>query len=147
MRNELAFGIAAGVSLLLSGLVILYLHRPLYRILGDLCGTPERGGFWTALANIQFLLVPLVAVMLGRTVERTADSFFFLVVEQAKWSLLGLIAATFLVALGVAAFVGPSGILVTRPQVDDLQRLLAKVEEIRAREIVSRTTYSEGPTG
>jgi hypothetical protein len=140
MQNEIAFLLAVGITMLLSVLVVFYLRKPLHRVLHDLCGTEERAGFWTAFANILLFLMPLAAVLLGRNVGPTPDTLFFAVVEQAKWALLGLILAMFLTACGVAAFILPRDIPVSRSQVDELQRLIEKIEQIRAKEILSRAS-------
>jgi hypothetical protein len=71
-----------------------------------------------------------------------------MVIDLLTWSLLGLIVAVFVIAMGVAAFIGTglprTPIAISPDQVNDLERLLAKVEEIRAREIVRRASNGGG---
>jgi hypothetical protein len=141
MNNEIAFLLAVGITLLLSGLVVFYLRGPLQRVLRDLCGTDDRAAFWTSFANVFLFVMPLAAVLLGRNLGQAPDTLFFAVVEQAKWALLGLILALFLTAVGVAAFVWPRLELpLTRSEVDELHRLIEKIEQIRAQEILSRAS-------
>lgn len=144
MTSEDAFLTALGFSLLLSFLVLQYLRSPLHRILCDLCGREERARFWVAYSNIMLVLVPLAAVMIGRTSEHSNQPPVILVTDQLKWAILGLILAVFFIALGVATFILPAStpVSLNPTQVDDLQRLISKVDEIRAHEIVSRTSSS-----
>jgi hypothetical protein len=141
MNVETAFLAAAGITLGVSAAVVLAIYRPLRRVLADLCGTGDRAGFWHTYANILLILLPLLAVMLARPTDvRRDESVLLLMVDQVKWSLLGVIAALTAVALGVLAFVQPGtrAVHVSADQMDDLQRLLAKVEDIRARDILRR---------
>jgi hypothetical protein len=139
-QGEQAFLLALGAALAVSLLVVGLLWRPLRGILANLCGSETRAAFWTSYSAAVLVLAPLVAVMLGRGGPRGADSLLFQVIDQVQWGLLGLLAAMLVVALGVVAVAQPrSGTVHVSPdQMDDLQRLLAKVEEIRARNILRR---------
>jgi hypothetical protein len=136
MSNETAFLIALALSLLMSALVVWYTKQALHRVLVDLCGEDHRARYWSTFSNVMLLLVPVAALMIGHGNDRTVESSVFSIVDQLKWSMVGLILSFFAIAMGVAAFVWPSGIplSIAPAQVNELHRLLAKVDEIRARE-------------
>src|SRR5947209_6383633 len=59
------FGAAlAGAALLVAGVNALLLPR-LAPVLDELCGTRERGAFWTTLSGISLTVAGLLAGMLG----------------------------------------------------------------------------------
>jgi hypothetical protein len=75
---------------------------------------------------------------LGREVVHNSD-VLIAVIDQLRWSFVGLIFALFIVGVSVAAFIpqrNRAAVAVDRDQFDDLRRLLEKVEQIRAKEIV-----------
>ncbi|MBO0697764.1 MAG: hypothetical protein J2P46_05185, partial [Zavarzinella sp.] len=59
---------------------------------------------------------------------------------QVKWALLGLVVAVVVVAVGVMMLGRSTAVPVwVNPQdMDDMNRLLARVHEVRAREMVDR---------
>jgi hypothetical protein len=145
MDHQATFLIALAFTLTVSALIVLALWRPFYDLLVDLCGTERRARFWRCYTAVMLVLVPVAAVMLGRSEGRAADPTWVAVVDQAKWAVLGLIVALFVIAMAIATFIQAKSALVSvsRDQVDDLQRLLAKVEEVRARQILRRTEETE----
>jgi hypothetical protein len=139
MSNQTAFLIALAATLVGSGLIIGALWRPLHGILVDLCGTQARARFWCCYTSIMLILVPLAAVLLGRSDGRAGDPVWVMVMDRARWAVIGLILALFVVALGIGAFIRTrASVMVSRDQIDDLQRLLARVEEVRARQVLRR---------
>lgn len=138
MTNAMPLVAAGAISLLVVLGVIGLLWQSLYRLLVDLCGNAERATFWRNLAAIFLVLVPITALMLARE-EFPNANFAIAVVDQLRWAFAGLIVALFLIALGVSAFIphpSRATVAVDREQVDDLNRLITKVDEIRAREVV-----------
>jgi hypothetical protein len=140
MSNEAIFLIAVGITTATSVAVVVYLRRPLRRLLREVCGTDDRALFWSAFSHVVLVLVPLVALTLGRLGLGREESWLFAVVGLLQWALIGLVAAMFLVALGVASFLfrPPDPPPVPGPVFDDLQRLVDKVERMRAKEILRR---------
>ena len=140
MSNESAFLIALAVTLAGSTLVVGVLWRPLCGILADLCGTATRARFWACYTGVMLILVPLAAVLLGRSGGRGTEPLWVAVMDQVRWPVLGLIVALFVVAIGIATFIQTrASVSVSRDQVDDLQRLLERVEDVRARQVLRRT--------
>jgi hypothetical protein len=139
MDQQTAFLIAVLGSVGVSALIVGFLWRPLYALLADLCGTESRARFWRCYTCIMLLLVPLAAVLLGRSEVRSSESAWVAVADQARWAVVGQIVALFVVAIGVGTFIQRKAVVSVNPdQVDDLRRLLDKVEEIRARQILRR---------
>lgn len=139
MVQQLAFLISAALTLGVTALIVVSLWRSLQGILVDLCGTESRARFWRAYASIVLLLVPLTTLMLARPDEAITGSLLFAVIDQTRWALVGLIAALFMVALGVAAFIpSRTSVSISHEQMDDLGRLLSKLDEVRARQILRR---------
>jgi hypothetical protein len=137
MSREEAFLITLAVTVLLSVLVIAYLHRPLHRIFCDLLGADDRAGFGAAFAHVLLILVPVVCAVFGRVDSARETSSLFVILEQLKWSLVGLIGTTFVVGLCVAAFI-PPGHPIGQVQSNELNHLLARVKEWRAREAMEQ---------
>jgi len=140
MTPELPFLIALTITVIASLFAVLYLHRPLHRVLVELCGNEHRASFWTAYSNFVLMLVPIVALLVARSSERPADSGVFTVADLLRWSLFGLVVSAFVIAMGVATFIWPgrTPISVSAADADDLRRLLTRVEEIRARDVLTR---------
>jgi hypothetical protein len=132
MANEQAFLLALAVSVLLSALVIAIKRRSLHGILAESCGSVKQAGFWTNFTAIVLFLVPTLGVMMARVEAKNADPLFFQVVDQAKWGLLGLICALLIVGFFVAAVAQTRRGHVGPDQNDGMERLLGKVEKIRA---------------
>jgi hypothetical protein len=113
--------------------------------------TETSARFWTSFANILLVLGPLFALMIGTVEYRPGVSMVFMVVDQLKWALLGLILALWVVALVVAAArageaATQATVTVSPEQLDDLERLLAKVDEIRARQVLRRVGPEDAGT-
>jgi divalent metal cation (Fe/Co/Zn/Cd) transporter len=140
MTLELPFLIALTITVIASLFAVLYLHRSLHRVLVELCGNEHRASFWTAYSNFVLVLVPIVALLVARSSERPADSGVFTVADLLRWSLFGLVVSAFVIAMGVATFIWPgrTPISVSAADADDLRRLLTRVEEIRARDVLTR---------
>lgn len=144
MDHQTAFLSAVVITLAVAGSVVASLWRPLYAILLDVCGTEAHARFWRSYTGIMLLLVPLVAVLLSRSQGPSHDPIWVSVLDQARWAVLGLIVALFIVAMGLAVAVqAKPTISVDRDQVDDLERLLNRVEEVRARQILKRAEGSD----
>jgi hypothetical protein len=135
-----------GGTLALGLVAILYLQEPLQRVLFDICRKRDHARFWTASANVLFLALPLSLVLLLIDIGPIGESGLFWVLHQVKWALLGLVAAVVVVSVGVMMLGRSSAVpvWVNSQDVDDLNRLLSRVHEVRAREVVERADEAAG---
>jgi hypothetical protein len=148
MSSEAAILLGAlGLTVAVAGAVAGYLHRPLKAVLRDLCGTDERAKYWAAFADVVHLLLPVTVVLLAREPPRAGVPVVLAVLDQARWALVGLTGSVVAVALGVAVFLAPRAatIVVDRDQADDLQRLLGKVQALRARDVLGPAPRGDTP--
>jgi hypothetical protein len=141
--HETGFLIALGLTLAVSSTVAAVLHGPLRRMLGDGYKKDQQTVFWVRFAEVLLLLIPLTLLAVGGAVEsRRADSLLFQVIHFAKWSLIGLVGAIFTLAAMIGSVLRPmmSSVWVAPHQVTDLERLIAKLDQIRARELMRNMT-------
>jgi hypothetical protein len=141
--NDNAFLTTFGLTLAMTGGVMVALHRPLGRMIARCCQNDDHRIFTVRAAEVLLVLVPLTLLFLGSAAETDASQRFLVaVVQYAKFSLMGEIGAIFVVAALVCSLLRPmmSSIWVAPHQVSDMERLLARVDQIRAREILRRVT-------
>ena len=140
MVDERTVLVTLGTTLALGVLAIAYLREPLRRVLFDLSRKRDHARFWAASAEVILLTLPLSVELLLIDLGPSADSPALWVLQQAKWGLLGLVAAVVVVSVGVL-MLGRSAtvpVWVAPQDVDDLNRLLSRVHEVRSREQVGR---------
>jgi hypothetical protein len=144
MSDEAAFLVALGITLASSLLVILYFQRPMRGLLMEHTGNSLRATFWVAYSNLILLLLPIVCLLLAQGPMTSVAAPVLALSEQLKWSFGGLACAVVMVSATLSMFVWPTlpQIMVSSRQIDDLERLLEKVEEHRAREIAHRASGS-----
>lgn len=97
----------AGVILTgaVCALVVLTLDRPLRTILVELCGTPGRARFWSALSRVVLVAVPLIFALNAQP-DPDADVPVVLgLATQLKWALIGVVLAAVVLGLLLAAFI------------------------------------------
>jgi len=139
--------VALAVVLGASGLAALVLAPPLYATIIDPNRAVARARFWRGYVGLIVVLVPLVTMLFSLPVRtRTEPPPVFLVAEQVRTPLAAL--AVTLVLLGPIILLVPGGpgvtMAVTPEQADDLARLLARVDVIRAREVLRREAEEVG---
>ncbi|GEM_PF-872481 len=137
MSPETTFGIAFVVTLAPSLGAVGIFWRYLVPVLADYCGDAKRGRLWSLLCCSILLFLPLFALSLNLP-SGTMQSWLVPLVAILRWPLLALFIAILMVAGIALALHVPRDLPVTRAELDDLKRLLEKVQEMRAREIVSR---------
>jgi hypothetical protein len=140
MIDERTVLLTLGGTLAIGLLAIAYLQDPLRRVLFDICRKRDQARFWAASANVLLLAMPLSLELLLIDLGPFGESGLFWILHQVKWALLGLVVAVVVVAVGVMMLGRSSTMPVwVNPQdVDDMKRLLARVQEVRARELVER---------
>jgi hypothetical protein len=140
MIDERTVLLTLGGTLAIGLLAIAYLQDPLRRVLFDICRKRDHARFWAASANVLLLAVPLSLELLLIDLGPYGERNLFWILHQVKWALLGLVVAVVVVAVGVMMLGRSSTVPVwVNPQdVDDMNRLLARVHEVRARESAER---------
>jgi hypothetical protein len=139
--------VALAIVLGASGLAALVLGQPLYATIIDPNRTVARARFWRGYVGLVVVLVPLVTTLFSLPIRaRTEPAPVLQVAEQVRTPLAAL--AVTLVLLGPVILLVPGGpgvtVAVTPEQADDLARLLAKVDVIRAREVLRREAEESG---
>jgi hypothetical protein len=132
---------AVGVTLAAGLAVAVTLDHPLRAILAEYAGSRTRGRFWAAIAQVVLTLVPVTTVLLVVRVPESPQPFSLsAAADVAKWGLVGLTGSVVALAgvIGLFGRVHGATIFVDPDQADDLQRLLVKVQELRARELLGR---------
>ncbi|OWK43870.1 hypothetical protein [Fimbriiglobus ruber] len=145
MEHQEAVLIALGITVVLSTSVVVFLFEALSGVLEDYCGNPALARFWTTWASALLVLVPATVTLL--TVPLYSQAYtssqvlgWLDVLGFVKWGALALIGTMVAVAGGVGLF-GRGGsvpVWIDRDQSDDLNRLLTKVQELRAHEVIDR---------
>ena len=110
MTETGTFLAGVGMTLVAALLVVLYLRRPLDRLLIELCGTEERARFWSAFTSVSLVLVPLVFALDYRPDDFEKIPAVIGIATQVKWALGGLVATATLVAFTLSRFIprGPA---------------------------------------
>ena len=146
MVDERTVLITLGVTLSLGLLAVAYLRDPLSRVLADICRKRDHARFWAASAEVLLVTVPLAFELLLIDLGPSGDSPVFWILHQLKWALLGVVAAVVVVSVGVLMLGRSSTVPVfVNPQdVDDLNRLLGRVTEVRSRDGGDRLDVTHG---
>ncbi len=121
---------------------VAYLRGPMRGILNDRCPSDDRARFWLAFSNIVVVLLPMICLLSAYVAGGTAESPFVTELAiQVRWSLLGLFLSVICLAVVVASIPTDSRhqINVDDRQVEDLKRLLARIEEVRARDTLKHS--------
>jgi hypothetical protein len=141
MDSQTAVLIALGITLATSGIAVVLLAVPLHATIADPARTVPRAQFWRGYFGLVVVLVPLVTLLYCLPVRTRAEPWALLQVTELARAPLAALAGTLLL-LGLMVLVVPGGpgatVAVSPEQADDLGRLLAKVEVIRARETLRR---------
>jgi hypothetical protein len=117
------------------------MHEAMTRVLEDYCKDASRGRLWAAVAEVMIVLGPVVAELIAvGAQDHPRSAAIGPVMGLLVWGLGGVVVAVLGVAMGISVF-GRSGLAsvwVEPEQVDDLARLLTRVQELRAREFLDR---------
>ncbi len=70
--------------------VMVYVQRPLRKILGELCGTDERAHFWVVFSNVTVILSAVMASLQYHPEPGINSPAVIEVASQLKWGLVGL---------------------------------------------------------
>jgi hypothetical protein len=105
------FACGLATTLLVSLLVIRYMHRPLGKLLEELCGNRERAEFWTVFSNVTVGLVPVIFAM--QYEPEPGARALFEVSAQLKWGLIGLVTSILMLGWVVGRFIRRSTVPTT----------------------------------
>jgi divalent metal cation (Fe/Co/Zn/Cd) transporter len=145
MSRESTFLVAAAITLFVSLMVVVVFWSTLKRAVGIRTTPDSPAPFWIRYWSVILVLVPLMVLFLGRNVARREDPTFFQVVDLVGLAFAALFAALVPVGIGAAILLQSlsRAIYVSPEQADELGRLIAKVEQMRARELVHRMSSRE----
>jgi hypothetical protein len=104
MNMILSFAIEVGLTLILTFLLVRYLHPFLHKILLDLCGTEDRARFWTAFSNLLLIGMPLIFSLNYRPATANGEELFFEMAEKLSGNLGGLLVSLIGIGLMVSVF-------------------------------------------
>ena len=105
MRDVVTFLTGLGITLGVNLVVIVYLRPHLRKVLIDLCGTRERGEFWTAFSIVTLVLVPLICAMFSPPEPVGDRSVFFEISRQLRWAFMGLVGTVVVLGLVLSRFI------------------------------------------
>ena len=86
-------------------IAVLYVAKHLRSLLIELCGTPERAGFWLAFANVSLVLVPLIFALDYSPVVEPIRPVVLEIAGQLKYALIGFIMTLLPLALILLWFI------------------------------------------
>lgn len=94
---------AWAVALILAGLAIAFIIRPLFTILTEVCGGADRARFWSIYAAILTIMAPLMMVTAPGILDKAAASGMMgpLLQGATFFSLIGIIVAFLLIGHAV----------------------------------------------
>ena len=92
MNATTVFAIGTLSTLAIGFAVVEYLRRPLEKILVELCGGPERAGFWTAFSAIALAVTPVIFAIGCHPAPGSGSPAVFELANQLKWGLIGLMS-------------------------------------------------------
>ncbi len=106
------FGLGLIWIILLLVVALLLVVRPLGPVLQELCGTPERGDFWTALSTITLAVGTLLLGLLGYGWDQLqspgaaagAGSLLWSGVRMVQWAIVGILLSLGVIATIVVSF-------------------------------------------
>jgi hypothetical protein len=104
MTPSILFLLGLFLTLVTALAIVIYIRRPLYRILVELCGTKERAEFWVSFSNIAVTLVPVIFAM-QYTPENAGATPVLELAAQLKWGLAGLLAAVLILGWVISSFI------------------------------------------
>lgn len=132
---------AVGVTLASAVVVCGVLHAPLTAVLIGYAGHKARGRFWAAFAEVTLVLVPVCLILVLAPIPESPQSFSLPATAAIlKWGVIGLVGSVFALAAMIGLFgrLHGASVYIDPDQFDDLNRLLTKVRELRARELLDQ---------
>src|SRR5262245_780410 len=138
MSAELSFSVSLAITLAVTAAAVHFLWRYVEPALSDYAGNRVRGRCWAMICTSIVILVPLLVLTFDLDASPETRSLLFAVVARVRWPLLSLFFAALVVAAITLSMHAPREVPLTRTELDDLKRLVDKIEKVRARELLSR---------
>jgi uncharacterized membrane protein YhaH (DUF805 family) len=85
--------------------VVTYLHRPLQKLLVELCGNENRAEFWTAFSAVTVAAVPVIFALACPPVTDRNTFALFEIGSQLEWGLIGLVVSILLLGWIIGRFI------------------------------------------
>ena len=105
MTPSILFLLGLFVTVVIALAIVIYIRRPLYRILIELCGTQERAEFWVSFSTVAVTLVPVIFAMQYTPELNAGTSPVLELAAQLKWALAGLLAAVLILGWVISSFI------------------------------------------
>ncbi|HKJ28029.1 MAG TPA: hypothetical protein VJ965_10350 [Anaerolineales bacterium] len=102
MSEQQLYVLGVSLSVLTSLLLVLYLRKPLYKLLVDLCRTEDRARFWVQITNISFFLGATFMALSFRPHEPQPTHYFLASIMSR--TLFGLLGVTGFLTIMISAF-------------------------------------------
>lgn len=88
-----------------SAAVVIYLRKPLEKLLAELCGNESRAEFWTAFSVVTVGVVPLIFALACRPSLGPSTSALLEIADQLEWGLIGLVFSVLMLGWVVGRFI------------------------------------------
>lgn len=102
MSEAQLFYTGLAISLLISLLVVVYLRKPLFRLLVDLCHTEDRARFWVQITTLTFLMAAMFMALTYHP-HNTPATHYYLVSIFSR-TLFGLLGVTGFLTFVISIF-------------------------------------------
>lgn len=103
MNDITTFLIGLSISLAVVLGASVYIRKPLFKILTDLCGTDDRATFWTQITMLGFILVGGLMALTYQPSTKLPDYYFI------SWhlgrTLTGLVLVVVVLSLTISIFI------------------------------------------
>jgi uncharacterized membrane protein YhaH (DUF805 family) len=94
-----------GVTGLASLTAVVYLRKPLEKLLVELCGNERRAEFWTAFSVITVGVVPLIFALACRPSLGPSTPALLEIADQLEWGLIGMVISVLMLGWIVGRFI------------------------------------------
>ncbi len=109
MNSSLLFTSGLVATLAVSAVVVVYLRRPLEKLLVELCGNQNRAEFWTAFSAVTVGLVPVIFALSCPPSVNPAAPALLEVAEQVKWGFIGMALSVLMLGWVIGRFIPRAG--------------------------------------
>jgi uncharacterized membrane protein YhaH (DUF805 family) len=105
MSISLLFICGVSVTGFASLTVVVYLHKPLQKLLVEICGNERRAEFWTAFSAVTVGIVPVIFSLTCRPNLTPGTPALLEIADQLKWGLIGMVVSVLLLGWIIGRFI------------------------------------------